>query len=163
MNEQYAVLITGFPLFSGFTTSGAQMLLDDGQVKNHASGELLFKEGDPATYTLLVLAGSLQVFLLRQGREVILQEATPGTVLGELAVLCGIPRAASVRASGDSVVLQWTAEEFRRLLVRNKSFADRVLGQTLLTLIQKERSLVEALTKSEAESKPESGGSAPKS
>ena len=163
MNENYAALITGFPLFSGFTTSGAQMLLDDGQVRTLASGELLFQEGDPASYTLLVLAGSLQAFLLREGREVVLQEATPGTVLGELAVLCGIPRAASVRASQDSAVLQWTAEEFRRLLVRNKSFADRVLGQTLLTLIQKERALVDALTKSEAESKPASGDSTPRS
>ena len=28
MNEEYAALITGFPLFRGFTLDGAQMLLD---------------------------------------------------------------------------------------------------------------------------------------
>ena len=159
MNEHFATLITGFPLFSGFTAHGAQMLLDDGQVKTYARGELLFQEGDPASFTLVVLTGKLQVFLTRQGGEMTLQEATPGAVLGELAVVCGIARAASVRASEDSTVLQWTAEAFRRLLLRNKSFADRVLGQTLLTLIQKERTLVEALTKSESRVAPGSEGS----
>ena len=28
MNEQYAVLITGFPLFHGFTLDGARMLFE---------------------------------------------------------------------------------------------------------------------------------------
>ena len=163
MNEQYAALITGFPLFGGFTAHGAQLLLDGGQVRTYACGEPLFQEGDPAGFTLLVLTGKLQVFLSRNGREMILQEATPGTVLGELAVVCGIARAASVRASEDSAVLHWTAEQFRGLLVRNKLFADRVLGQTLLTLIQKERSLVEALTKPETAVDPGTEGSPSKS
>jgi CRP-like cAMP-binding protein len=160
MNEQYAALITGFPLFAGFTVHGAQMLLESGQVKSYVSGEMLFKEGDPASFTLLVLTGKLQVFLSRQGREVILQETTPGTVLGELAVVCGIARSASVRASENSAVLQWTAEEFRKLLLRNKLLSDRVLGQTLRTLLQKEQSLVEALTKFESAVAPETEGSA---
>jgi CRP-like cAMP-binding protein len=147
MNEHYATLVAGFPLFSGLTLHGAQMLLDGGEVKTFASGELLFKEGDPATFTLLVLTGKMQVFLVRPGGEVILQEAKPGAVLGELAVFCGTNRAASVRASEDSAVLLWSAAQFRSLLTRNQGFSDRILGQTLRTLIEKERSLVEALAK----------------
>lgn len=146
MNEQYANLIAGFPLFSGFTANGAQMLLESGQLKTYKPGELLFKEGDPATFTLLVLTGNLQVFLTRGGTDVSLLEATPGTILGELAVMCGIPRSASIRAIQDAVLLQWSADQFRSMLVRNQLFSERVLGQTLCTLIEKERSLVEALT-----------------
>ncbi len=148
MNEQYAALMTGFSLFSGFTLHGAQMLIDAGQVKSYAAGQLLFNEGDPATFTLLVLTGKLEVFLARPGGEVALQEARPGAILGELAVLCGMNRAASVRVREDSAVLQWSAEQFRSLLTRNRGFSDRVLGQTLRTLVDKERSLVDALTKS---------------
>ena len=33
VNEQYALMITGFPLFHGFTLDGARMLLDSGEVK----------------------------------------------------------------------------------------------------------------------------------
>jgi len=150
MNEQYASLITGFPLFGGFTSHGAQMLVDSGQLKNYKPGEMLFKEGDPATFTLLVLTGKLQVFLTRGGQDVSLLEAAPGTILGELAVMCGIPRSASIRAIEDSVLLQWSADQFRSMLVRNQLFMERVLGQTLRTLLEKDRSLVEALAASNA-------------
>jgi hypothetical protein len=33
VSEQCAVLITGFPLFHGFTLDGARMLLECGEVK----------------------------------------------------------------------------------------------------------------------------------
>ena len=122
------------------------MLLDGGQLKIYKPGELLFKEGDPATFTLLVLTGRLQVFLTRGGQDVSLLEAAPGTILGELAVMCGIPRSASIRAIEESLLLQWSAEQFRAMLTRNQLFMERVMGQTLRTLIEKERSLVEALT-----------------
>ena len=46
MNEQYAVLITGFPLFHGFTLDGARMLLESGEVKEYSPGEMVIKEGD---------------------------------------------------------------------------------------------------------------------
>jgi CRP-like cAMP-binding protein len=149
MKEQYASLITGFPLFSGLTTHGAQMLLDGGQLKNYKPQEMLFKEGDSADFTFVVLTGKLQVFLTRGGSDVTLLEAGPGTILGELAVMCRIPRSASVRATEDSVLLQWSADQFRSMLVQNKLFSERVLGQTLRTLIEKERSLVEALAASQ--------------
>ena len=106
MNEHCAVMITGFPLFKGFTLDGAHKLLECGQVKEFSPGEMLIKEGDGATFILLVLAGKLQVFVQRQGRDLLLTDAGPGTILGDLAVLCGIPRSASVRASEKSTVLQ---------------------------------------------------------
>jgi len=63
MNEQYAVMITEFPLFQGFTLDGARMLLDCGEVKEFSPGEVLIKEGDSPTFVLLVLTGKLQVLL----------------------------------------------------------------------------------------------------
>ena len=38
------------------------MLLDGGQLKTYKPGELLFKGGDPATWTLLVLTGKFRFF-----------------------------------------------------------------------------------------------------
>lgn len=150
MNEQYAELITRFPLFHGFTVHGAQRLLDAGEVKEHAAGELLLKEGDPASFVELVLAGQLEVFVEREGKDLVLTERNPGTVLGELAVLCGIPRSASVRARKDSVVLKWSDEAFRTLLLRDPSLSQRIFREALRTLIDKERSLIDSLIKSQA-------------
>jgi CRP-like cAMP-binding protein len=149
MNERYAVLITGFPLFKGFTVDGAQMLLDSGEVKECSTGEVLLKEGDSPTFVLLVLAGKMQAFVERQGRDVVLTDAGPGTILGELAVLCGIPRSASVRASEQSAVLQWSAAAFRNLLLRDAFLSERIFRESLRTLIEKERSLIDSLIRSE--------------
>lgn len=149
MNETYAELITTFPLFKGFTANGTKRLLDAGEVKAHASGALLLKEGDTSDFVLLVLSGKLEVFVERAGRHLVLTEASPGTILGELAMLCGIPRAASVRAQEDSAVLEWPDEAFRTLLLRDPSLSQRIFGRALRTLVEKEQSLIDSLVKSQ--------------
>jgi potassium-dependent mechanosensitive channel len=150
MNEQYTELITGFPLFHGFTVHGARRLLEAGEIKEHVPGKVLLKEGDAASFVLLVLAGKLEVFVERGGKDLVLTQAAPGTILGELAVLCGIPRSASVRASERSVALEWSNEAFRTLLLRDPSLSHRVFREALRTLLDKERSLIDSLTKSQS-------------
>jgi len=145
MHEEYAELITGFPLFKGFTATGAKRLLSTGEVKEHASGGVLLKEGDNSDFVLLVLSGKLEVFVERKDKDLVLTEANPGTILGELAMLCGIPRSASVRAKEASAVLEWPDEAFRTLLLRDPSLSQRIFARALRTLVEKERSLIDSL------------------
>ena len=145
MSEQYAELITRFPLFKGFTINGANRLLKSGEVKECAPGDILLKEGDKADFVLLLLTGKLEVFVERNGKDVVLTESKPGTVIGEVAVLCGIPRSASVRARANSAVLKWNDEAFRTLLLRDPALSHRIFGQILRTLVDKERALIDSL------------------
>jgi len=147
MHERYAELITTFPLFAGFTVHGAERLLEAGEVKEHAPGNVLLSEGDSATFVLLQITGKLEVFVERNGKHIVLDETSPGDILGELAVLCGITRSASVRTSEESAVLQWSADAFRSLLLRDPSLSQRIFRQSLRTLIEKERSLIDTLVK----------------
>jgi potassium efflux system protein len=149
MNEQYAELITSFPLFDAFTVHGAQRLINYGTIKEHASGTVLLKEGDNSDFVLLVLAGQLEVYVEREGKDLVLTETSPGAILGELAMLCGIPRSASVRAKEDSVVLEWSDEAFRTLLLRDQTLSQEIFGQALLTLVEKEKSLIDSLIQSQ--------------
>ena len=147
MNEQYAELITTFPLFESFTANGTKRLIDAGEVKANTAGHVLLKEGDSSDFVLLVLSGTLEVFVERGGKNLVLTEASPGVILGELAMLCGIPRSASVRAKTDSVVLEWPDEAFRTLLLRDPSLSQRIFGRALRNLVEKEKSLIDSLVK----------------
>ena len=149
MNEQYAELMKSFPLFDDFTVHGTQRLLNSGTVKEHAAGAVLLKEGDNSDFVLLVLTGKLEVYVEREGQALVLTDAEPGTILGELAMLCGIPRSASVRAQENSVVLEWSDEAFRTLLLRDQTLSQQIFGQALLTLVEKEKSLIDSLIKSQ--------------
>lgn len=150
MNEQYAEMITRFPLFQGYTLHGAQMLLDCGEVKEYSSGEVVLKERDTPTCVLLLLTGKMQVFVERQGRDLVLTDVGPGTILGELAVLCGIPRSASVRASERTAALQWNAKAFRNMVLSDVFLSERIFRESLRTLIEKEQSLINSLMQSQA-------------
>ena len=147
MNEQYAAMIVGLPLFQGYTIHGAQFLMESGEVKEHPPGEVLCREGVAATFVILVLSGQVEVFVEREGQTLSLTHAGPGTILGELAVLCGIPRSASLRASEKLAVLRWSTEGFRRMLLRNASLSERILRQSLRMLIEKDQALINSLAK----------------
>ena len=147
MSEDYAELITGLKLFKGYTLDGAKRILSAGEVLEPEPGALLFKEGDAADAVYLVLEGKLQVFVERKGGDVVLTDSGPSTIVGELAVLCGVPRSASVRVLEKSRILKWDATTFRSLLSKDVFLSERIFRQSLRTLIEKEQSLISALTK----------------
>ncbi len=122
MSEQYAELITTFPLFEGFTVNGTKRLIDAGEVRLNTAGQVLLKEGDSSDFVLLVLSGKLEVFVERGGKDLVLTEATPGTILGELAMLCG--------AASRSIVVTknlWPSLANAR---RQGAVADRFVGKS---------------------------------
>ncbi|MGE5608066.1 MAG: Crp/Fnr family transcriptional regulator [Bacillota bacterium] len=145
MDSTYVSAIVEMPLFRGFTEAGAQRLLDLGEVKEHAPGEQLCAEGDPADRVLLILTGKLRVYVERAGSDLVLGDFGPGAILGEIAVLCGIPRATSARAIERSVVLCWSEQAFHTLMFGDAFLSHRILRNSLRFLIDHEKSLIESL------------------
>src|SRR5260221_11202739 len=110
MNEEYAKMIIGLPLFQGYTIHGAQFLLESGEIKEHEPGEVLCREGEAANFVLLVLNGNVEVFVEREGRSLRLAKAGGGRILGEVAGLGRVPGSALMRAKGKSGGLGWATQ-----------------------------------------------------
>lgn len=72
------------------------------------AGTWLFRAGDPADAMYVVLTGRLEVV----ADDAVLRELGAGAILGELALLTGAPRSASVRARRDTRALRVSREEF---------------------------------------------------
>jgi NTE family protein len=84
--------------------------------------EWLFREGDEADRLYFVISGRLRVVVERGGETRIARLLGPGAAIGELAVLTGAPRSASIQAVRDSELLELESERFVDLLSRDPTF-----------------------------------------
>lgn len=84
--------------------------------RRYTRGEVVFTEGAKGSELFIVLRGSASVQLLQQdGGGTRLVSFSAGTVFGELALLDGAPRSATVLADGELVCLVLTETAFQTL------------------------------------------------
>lgn len=80
-----------------------------------ASRQTLFRAGDRADAMYVVLEGSLFVMGDDADGEYVIDQLGPNTLVGEMALMTGQKRTATVRAAIDSVLLRLTREELDKL------------------------------------------------
>lgn len=71
-------------------------LLEVGERRAYAEGEVVFEEGDPADGLHLILSGRAEVVTDKDGEPVHLSTVYAGQCFGEIATLEGVPRTATV-------------------------------------------------------------------
>jgi NTE family protein len=85
------------------------------------AGDWLFRAGDPGDRLYVVRSGRLDV--VAEDEDRVLRRVGRGEIVGELALLTGSPRSASVRAHRDCELLSVGREDFEDLLRRDGEFA----------------------------------------
>jgi NTE family protein len=99
------------------------------------AGDWLFRRGDPADALFVVRSGRIEVLHEEEGSSTeLIRVLGPGSALGEIGLLTGRPRSASVRARRDSVLLRLEAAVFHSVVRRNPALAlelTRALGRML--------------------------------
>ena len=97
------------------------------------AGAWLFRAGADGDSLYLLLSGRLEV-VVESPEPTIIRVLGRGDVLGELALLTGSPRSASVRARRDCELLKLARDDFIRLLEEESDFMvalTRSLGEQL--------------------------------
>lgn len=79
-------------------------------------GAVLFEEGDPGDAVYVVASGALAAFRRQRDGERFLGSIAAGETVGEMALISGRRRVASVRALRDSEVVRFRKADFERLL-----------------------------------------------
>jgi CRP/FNR family transcriptional regulator, cyclic AMP receptor protein len=67
--------------------------------RRFAAGEVLLREGDPSDEVVLIEAGRAEVLRAAGDGSILLGTVGPGEFIGEMGVLEGRPRSATVRAA----------------------------------------------------------------
>jgi cytochrome P450/CRP-like cAMP-binding protein len=93
-------------------------LLPEFQVQTFAPGTTIVREGETADAFYILDAGEVTITSMKEGAEQLIGVLAPGAYFGELGLINGQPRAATVRVSGsaDAVVLRTDKAGFAGLI-----------------------------------------------
>lgn len=99
-------------------------------------GEMLMRQGDLTDTLFIVVSGRLRVTTTtRDGQEVLLAELGAGETVGEMALLSGDPRSATVCAIRDSQLAKLSKASADRLLEQHPQAMLRLLTRRLVARV----------------------------
>ena len=110
-----------------------------------APGEVVFREGEPSRAVLLVREGEVEVAKAAGAGEVVLGTVGPGEFVGEMGVVEGRPRSATVRARGEVVGEMVERRAFLERVSRDPRLAFGVLLRLSERLHAADERLAEAV------------------
>lgn len=133
-------------LFGGLGGDMLRAIAAEAHERRFAKGEAIFHEGDPADAFLILTQGTVKVFVASdRGDELVLATLRPPESLGEVSLLDGGPRSASVAALEPVTALAFARSTLLGLIEREQVVADAVLrasGHLLRRLTGKAADLV---------------------
>ena len=105
-------------------------IADRAQLKRYKADEALFNEGDVADTLHLVRSGSVAISRFIGGREVVTSYLAAGNYVGEMGLMGGTRRSATVKATVPTETVCLDAASFAQLLARNPRLRDSVQATT---------------------------------
>jgi NTE family protein len=119
-------LLAGLPLLAGASPATIAALAEHLRPVGVHAGEVVIQQGDAADRLFLVRSGRLRVLVEKEDRPRAVRELGAGAAIGELALLTGSPRSATVQAVRDGELLELDADVFHELLGSDPGFATSV-------------------------------------
>jgi NTE family protein len=105
------------PIFEGIEDAALDALESELEWFNLPGGWTLFKQGDEANALYIVTYGRLAAYMRNEaGEERMVAQIHAGEVIGEVALVSGEPRTATLKALRDSELLRLTRDAFEELV-----------------------------------------------
>lgn len=127
-------------LFRGMSDDEVREIVRTSKSRLLKAGEALFNQGETASALYIVEYGELEVRAQGAlGEEVVLAMLGSGTVVGEMAILEGSPRSATVEALSDCRVFELSREDFEALRENRSRAAYKLIMNLAQTLGERRR------------------------
>jgi CRP-like cAMP-binding protein len=115
--EQEVEILRTIPLFANIEPSKLKLMAFASERLTFSAGQALFHEGAEGNAAYIVIEGTADVLVDgREGSPIKVAEVGANDIVGEIAILCDVPRTATVQATSELVTLRITKELFFRLL-----------------------------------------------
>jgi CRP-like cAMP-binding protein len=130
IRHSYAREISSVPVLAGLGEEAHAALARAASERLYADGETIVSEGDAGSSMFIVRGGAVVITVGPDAREVAVTQA--GGYFGEMSLLTGQPRSATVTARGDCRVLQIAAAEFRAYVQSHPEVIDQMAASAAL-------------------------------
>ena len=123
-------LLQAQPLFANMESEQVELLAKSARHLRFGKGEKIISQGDPGESMYVLSSGIARVTIERDGRESDLGELASGECFGEMSLLTGRPRTATVTAKTDCDIVEIDHAAMRDLLKDDPRLAEE-LSETL--------------------------------
>jgi len=127
-------LMAKVEIFSPLSATELKKLVERIYVKPYAAGEVPVRQGQPGNSFYIIKSGRVDVVVEKSaGESAVVATLEPGNFFGEMSLLTGAARTASIRVKDDAEFIVIDKENFGSTLTNNPSIAES------LSLILSER------------------------
>ena len=120
--------LSALPLFEDASPELLDAIIEAGHPRSFAAGEVIIEEGTHGHEMYVILDGAVEVIKGQGGDRVLLAERMAGELVGEMALIDTSTRTATVRATGATLTLEFTDDDWRRIWMKEP--------QLLLPMVQ---------------------------
>jgi len=125
-----AALLGGVTLFKSMDDEERRALAAVMELRAVRAGETVFRQGDPGDSLLCVVDGRLDTVVKdNAGQDIVLAAVGAGDVVGEMSMLDGRPRSATVRCTEDARLLVLERGDLLQVLPRSPHLALDMMGE----------------------------------
>ncbi len=146
LNEEVE-LLRNIPLFSKLEASKLKLLAFTSERLTYDSDQVLCQQGDMGDAAYIIVDGAASVLVDSPGGEIKVAELGRNDFVGEIAILCDVPRTATVRATTKVVALRISKDLFFRLVEEFPQMAVEIMRELAHRLEQTTVQLREAIAK----------------
>lgn len=133
-------LIKGVEIFEGLETRDINKVLKVANGRKFEKDQAIFKEGDLGDCFYLIIEGKVKITKQVDGDKIEdVALLTAGDYFGEMSLLDGEPRSATVVATEDSRLLEVRNSQFIKIVMNDDNFARKVLWAFCITFAKRLR------------------------
>ncbi|NDD27556.1 MAG: HD domain-containing protein [Proteobacteria bacterium] len=129
--------ISSIPIFYSLSQETLTKILATIHVVVASPNETIFTEGDPGDSFYMIKEGHVKVVRMDGDAELVMAVLDQGEGFGEMALLAGQPRSATVKALDECILVRVMAMDFKRLTLENQELLvqmNRLMAQRVSLL-----------------------------
>ncbi len=142
--SQEVEMLRKIPLFSAIDPGKLKLLAFASDRKVYQAGQDLFKQGEIGDAAYVIVDGIADVIVETDAGEVVVANLGENEFIGEISILCDVPRTATVRATGELQTLKIKKEHFLGLITQVPELGIEVMRELASRLSKTTAELGEA-------------------